>query len=113
MKRYFIAPLIGLAGLAPSSATADDVVIRLDLIAIPAEREFAYQLDEAAYGHSVTRTLITNVQCGAFITGAGRGRSHLAALSPDPSLFTDPTLRLDWWRAANRSGGQSSRHGGS
>jgi formylglycine-generating enzyme required for sulfatase activity len=100
MKRCIIALLIGFAGLASGSATAGDAVVRPDLIAIPAgpfiagsdaaERELAYQLDEAAYGHSVTRdrgwydgerqrgpvatdaysitrTLITNAQYAAFI----------------------------------------------
>ncbi len=120
MKRYIIALLIGFAGLAPGLATAGDAMIRPDLMAIPAgpfiagsdaaERELSYQLDEAAYGHSVTRdrgwydgerrrgpvatdaysitrTLITNAQYAAFIAAT----NHPA---PDVDEATWQSYRL-------------------
>ena len=102
--RWFAALLIALLTAAPAAARADSPAALPGLIAIPAgpfiagsdaaEREFAYQLDEAAYGHSVTRdrgwydgerargpvelpaylitrTLVTNAQYAAFIAATG------------------------------------------
>ena len=95
--------LLSLASLSPAAAGGEDGSLPI-LIAIPegafiagsdaAEREAAYRLDEAAYGHSVTRknrwydserprqslrtpayritkTAITNAQYAAFIAATG------------------------------------------
>ena len=97
-----------------------------------AEREAGYRLDEAAYGHDITRqrgwydseparqtaetpafaittTLITNAQYAVFVaaTGhpaAGRRCGDLAGLSPDPSLGAHPASRLARRPAANGFG---------
>lgn len=104
MKHCLIALLTGLSLLGPIPAVAGGAVPTPELVAIPAgafiagsdaaEREFAYRLDEDAYGHSVTRdrgwydserrrgpvetgayhitrTPITNAQYAAFVAATG------------------------------------------
>ena len=110
MKHSFAALLIVLLATAPTGGRADVPAPLPGLIAIPglivipagpfiagsdaAERESAYRLDEAAYGHSVTRdqgwydgerkrgpvelpayliarTLVTNAQYAVFIAATG------------------------------------------
>ena len=104
MRASYAALLIALLTAAPAGARTDAAAAPPGLIVIPAgpfiagsdaaEREFAYRLDEAAYGHGVTRdqgwydgergrgavelpaylitrTLVTNAQYAAFIAATG------------------------------------------
>lgn len=65
MRIGYVMILAAMAGVAPVVAAAQDRIPVPEVVMIPAgpfiagsdraEREAAYQLDEAAYGHSVTR----------------------------------------------------------
>ena len=102
--RALIAACLAVSGAALAGAAYAGFVITPSVVEVPAgpfiagsdeaEREYAYQLDEAAYGHSrtrergwydrerprgqkslggfsITRTLITNAQYAEFVTATG------------------------------------------
>ena len=104
MQRFLASILFALAAASPAvaeTALAEPLPVLVDIPAGPfiagsdgAEREYAYQLDEAAYGHSITRenrwyagerargtvettayritrTPITNAQYAVFVAATG------------------------------------------